>query len=66
VGASRAGKQWTEGLPIGNGTFGAMVYGGGQDGSMMKEFLQLNDDTFWSGYPRNGNNPNARGSGANI
>lgn len=52
--------QWADALPIGNGRLGAMVFGGGEDGSPAKELLQLNEDTLWSGKPRNGNNPDAK------
>jgi alpha-L-fucosidase 2 len=52
--------QWVDALPIGNGRLGAMVYGGGEDSSPAKELLQLNEDTLWSGKPRNGNNPDAK------
>ncbi|MDQ0207247.1 glycoside hydrolase family 95 protein [Alkalicoccobacillus murimartini] len=38
---------WTHALPIGNGSLGAMVYGGIQE-----ERLQCNEDTIWSGAPR--------------
>jgi alpha-L-fucosidase 2 len=40
-------QQWVEALPIGNGRLGAMVFGG-----VRAERLQLNDDTLWSGGPR--------------
>lgn len=43
---------WEEALPLGNGSFGAMVYGG-----VDIERIQLNCDTFWSGYPRDKTNP---------
>ena len=36
-----------EALPIGNGRLGAMIYGG-----TLQERISLNEDTFWSGYPR--------------
>ncbi|NLU95335.1 glycosyl hydrolase family 95 catalytic domain-containing protein [Chitinophaga sp. Ak27] len=40
-------KEWIEALPVGNGTLGAMVFGGtGTDR------LQLNDITVWSGDPQ--------------
>jgi len=42
---------WEEALPIGNGRLGAMVFGG-----VLKERLQLNEDTLWSGFPRDTNN----------
>ncbi len=44
--------HWTEALPVGNGRLGAMVFGGTGE-----ELLQLNDSTFWSGEPREWNNP---------
>ena len=43
---------WTEALPIGSGRLGAMVFGG-----VETERLQLNEDTLWSGYPRDTTNP---------
>jgi len=53
---SRPAQRWVEALPIGNGRLGAMVFGG-----VVEERLQLNDDTLWSGGPRDWNNPKARG-----
>lgn len=47
--------HWEEALPIGNGTQGAMIYGG-----VLSEEFQLNDHTLWSGGPSNWNNPNAK------
>ncbi len=38
--------DWYEALPIGNGTMGAMVYGG-----VVNEVLQLNENTLYSGEP---------------
>src|SRR6185437_676697 len=52
--------QWVDALPIGNGRLGAMVYGGGEDGAFSKEVLQFNEDTLWSGQPRDGNNRDAK------
>jgi alpha-L-fucosidase 2 len=46
---------WSDALPIGNGRLGAMVFGGVQ-----AERLQLNEDTLWSGAPREWNNPDAK------
>lgn len=40
-------ESWTQALPLGNGRLGAMVYGGTEE-----EIICLNEDTFWSGYPR--------------
>lgn len=42
-------------LPVGNGSFGAMVYGGTD-----REFLRLNHDELWSGYPRDITTPGAQ------
>lgn len=39
-------RAWTQALPLGNGTLGAMVYG--KTGS---EIISLNHDELWSGYP---------------
>src|SRR5258705_5956277 len=52
--------QWIDALPIGNGRLGAMVFGGGEDGAFSKELLQFNEDTLWSGQPRDGNNRDSR------
>jgi len=46
--------QWTEALPIGNGRLGGMVFGRTGD-----ERIQLNEDTFWSGFPHDYTNPEA-------
>lgn len=48
-------SKWTEALPVGNGRLGAMVFG-----DAAKERLQLNEDTLWSGSPKDWNNPAAR------
>lgn len=47
--------EWTEALPIGNGRLGAMVFGG-----VEQERLALNDDTLWSGGPKDCSNPDAK------
>ena len=52
--------QWIDALPIGNGRLGAMVFGGGEDGTFNKELLQFNEDKLWSGQPRDGNNLDAK------
>ena len=49
---SRPAIRWTEGLPVGNGRLGGIVYGG-----IEQERIALNEDTLWSGYPRDWNNP---------
>jgi len=44
-------NEWEEALPIGNGRIGAMVFG-----NVNKDRYQLNEDTLWSGFPRDTNN----------
>lgn len=44
---SQPAKVWEEALPIGNGRLGGMVFGG-----VHEEIIQLNEDTLWSGFPR--------------
>ena len=39
--------SWYEATPIGNGRLGGMVYGG-----VTRDTIRTNDDTFWSGEPR--------------
>ncbi len=43
----RPAEKWTEALPVGNGRLGAMVFGG-----VDVERLQFNEDTLWTGGPR--------------
>ena len=38
-------NDWNEALPLGNGKLGMMVYGG-----ISEERIQLNEETFWSGW----------------
>ncbi|MCK9223066.1 MAG: glycoside hydrolase family 95 protein [Limnochordia bacterium] len=47
-------QEWNEALPLGNGRIGAMVYGG-----VKTETIKLNEDTLWSGGPRDHDNPEA-------
>jgi len=47
-------KEWVEALPVGNGRLGMMVFGG-----TAKERLQFNEDTLWTGKPRDYLNPGA-------
>lgn len=47
--------QWADALPVGNGRLGAMIFGG-----IVSERLALNEDTLWSGFPRDWNNPGAK------
>lgn len=48
-----ATKFW-EGVPLGTGRFGAMVYGRVRD-----EIIPFNDETLWTGSPYNPSNPRA-------
>lgn len=47
----QSASEWEEALPVGNGRIGAMVFG-----HIQKDRFQLNEDTLWSGYPRDTNN----------
>ena len=49
-----AASNWNEALPIGNGSLGAMIFGGSA-----QERLQLNEDSLWSGGPHNYNRKDA-------
>ena len=46
--------EWTEALPVGNGRLGGMVFGG-----LEKEHIQFNEDSLWTGIPRDYSNPQA-------
>jgi alpha-L-fucosidase 2 len=46
--------DWLEALPVGNGRLGAMVFGG-----IEKERIQFNEDSLWTGVPRDYINPKA-------
>lgn len=50
----KPGKEWEECLPIGNGSLGAMILGG-----IGEETLGLNEESLWSGYQKDKNNPAA-------
>ncbi len=47
---SQPAKAWEETLPIGNGSFGAMIWG-----TAKEELLGLNEESIWSGYEHNKN-----------
>jgi len=51
---NKPAKAWEEGLPLGNGRLGAIVFG-----DPFSERIALNEDSMWYGGPRNRNNPNA-------
>ena len=48
-------EKWTEALPVGNGRLGAMIFGG-----LKTERIQFNEDTLWTGIPRDYTHPGAK------
>ncbi len=46
--------KWTEALPIGNGRLGAMIFGG-----INQDRIQFNEETLWTGEPRDYTHPGA-------
>lgn len=52
---TKPADNWNEALPLGNGSLGAMVFGG-----VKEEKLCLNEDTLWSGKPIYYENPTAK------
>jgi len=53
----RPATLWVEALPIGNGRFGAMVFGG-----IAHERIQFNEATLWTGEPHSYAHPGAHQS----
>ena len=51
---NKPASKWTEALPIGNGRIGAMIFGG-----IEQDRIQFNEETLWTGEPRNYNRPGA-------
>lgn len=49
---SKPAADWNEALPVGNGTLGAMVFGGVEE-----ETIQINDHELWAGGPKDRVNP---------
>lgn len=49
---TESAEQWTDALPIGNGRLGAMVFGG-----VEQDRIQFNEESLWTGGPRNYNMP---------
>lgn len=47
-------KYFEEALPLGNGRIGGLVFG-----NLKKERIALNEDTLWSGYPKDLNKKDA-------
>jgi alpha-L-fucosidase 2 len=48
------GTTWQQGMPLGNGMIGAMVFGG-----VPQERIALSESTFWSGRPHDYDDPDA-------
>lgn len=51
---NKPAQKWTDALPIGNGRIGAMIYGG-----VAQDHIQFNEETLWTGEPRNYNKKGA-------
>jgi alpha-L-fucosidase 2 len=51
---NKPASKWTEALPIGNGRIGAMIFGG-----LEEDRIQFNEETLWTGEPRNYNRSGA-------
>lgn len=47
-------EKWTDALPIGNGRLGAMIFGG-----VDNDRVQFNEETLWTGAPRDYNRKGA-------
>lgn len=47
-------QHWLSALPLGNGSFGALMFGG-----VHNERIQLNEETMWSGSHQDCDNPEA-------
>ncbi len=47
-------QEWVEALPVGNGRLGGMIFGG-----VERERIQINEDTLWSGFPKDTSNYDA-------
>jgi alpha-L-fucosidase 2 len=51
---NKPAAKWTEALPIGNGRLGAMIFGG-----IEQDRIQFNEETLWTGEPREYNKQGA-------
>jgi len=51
---NKPAAKWTEALPIGNGRIGAMIFGG-----IERDRIQFNEETLWTGEPREYNRKGA-------
>ncbi|MHA1820922.1 MAG: glycoside hydrolase family 95 protein, partial [Promethearchaeota archaeon] len=54
ISLDKPASKWDRAFPIGNGHLGAMIYG-----NVFEDVLQTNEDTLWSGFPRDQNNYDA-------
>ena len=50
-------EEWLEALPIGNGRLGAMLFS-----NPYCDRVDLNEETLWSGFPKDTNNYDAHNS----
>ncbi len=50
-----ADQDWSAALPIGNGRLGGMIFG-----NVVKDRIQLNEDTLWTGQPNDPSRPEAK------
>lgn len=51
---TKPAEKWTDALPIGNGRLGAMIFAG-----TSVDHIQFNEETLWTGKPRNYNRKGA-------
>ncbi len=51
---NKPSSKWTDALPIGNGRLGAMIFGG-----VEQDRIQFNEETLWTGGPRDYNRKGA-------
>jgi alpha-L-fucosidase 2 len=51
---NKPAEKWTDALPVGNGRIGAMIFGG-----VEKDRIQFNEETLWTGGPRDYNRTGA-------
>jgi alpha-L-fucosidase 2 len=51
---NKPSAKWTDALPIGNGRLGAMIFGG-----IQHDRIQFNEETLWTGEPRDYNRKGA-------
>ena len=47
---TKKAKYFEQSLPVGNGRMGALVFG-----NLKKERIAINEDSLWSGYPKDNN-----------